>query len=179
MLSMLLNRRQRGVSLIELMVGIAILGILAALALPSYTAWIQNTKIRTAAESIQNGLQIARAEAVKRNTPVQFVLGASSAWTVSCVTAAQCADLTDGVIQTREASEGSSAEITIVTDDTSTLVFTRLGLVDTTLDTFTQVDIDSDASAADRPLRVTIGVGGNTKMCDPDSGLSASDPRKC
>lgn len=176
---MLLNRRQRGVSLIELMVGIAILGILAALATPSYTAWIQNTKIRTAAESIQNGLQIARAEAVKRNTPVQFVLEASSAWTVSCVTAALCADLTGGVVQTRAASEGAATEITILTDDTSTIVFTNLGSVDNTLDTFTQVDIDSTASAADRPLRVTIGVGGDTKMCDPDADLSASDPRKC
>ena len=65
---------QHGVTLVELMVGIAIFGLLSALAVPSYSAWIQNTQIRTAAESIVNGLQLARDEALRRNQSVDFVL---------------------------------------------------------------------------------------------------------
>ena len=72
------SRRQRGVTLIELMVGLAIFGLLVALAIPSYSAWIQNTQIRTAAESIVNGLQLARNEALRRNRSVELVLTADA-----------------------------------------------------------------------------------------------------
>jgi len=64
----------RGVSLIELLVGIAILGIAVALGAPAFSEWIANSQIRSTAESIQNGLHLARAEAVRRNTSVQFQL---------------------------------------------------------------------------------------------------------
>ena len=66
--------RQHGFTLVEVMVAIVILGILFGIALPTYRVWIQNVQIRNAAESIQNGLQLARTEAVKRNTNVAFVL---------------------------------------------------------------------------------------------------------
>ncbi|MCK9389927.1 MAG: GspH/FimT family pseudopilin, partial [Sulfuritalea sp.] len=61
-------------SLVELAIGLLIVGTLLALAAPSYTGWIQNTKIRTTAEAILNGLQLARAEAVRRNTQIRFQL---------------------------------------------------------------------------------------------------------
>lgn len=64
----------RGVSLIELLVGIAILGIAVAIGAPAFSEWINNSQIRSTAESIQNGLHLARAEAVRRNTAVQFQL---------------------------------------------------------------------------------------------------------
>jgi len=63
-----------GFSLIELMVGLAVLAILLALGVPALSSWMQNTQIRNEAESIQNGLQLARAEAVRRNAVVRFQL---------------------------------------------------------------------------------------------------------
>lgn len=75
---MLTLRRQAGMTLVELMIGLAVFGILVMMALPDYTAWIQNTKIRNAAESVQNGLQLARAEAIRRNTDVTFAFGTAS-----------------------------------------------------------------------------------------------------
>lgn len=63
-----------GFSLIELMVVISILAILLALALPNFAEWIRNNQVRSAAESLRDGLQLARSEAVKRNTRVRMQL---------------------------------------------------------------------------------------------------------
>ena len=63
----MLNSMQRGFTLVELMIGIAIVGLSLVMAAPSFSSWIQSTQIRTAAEAVQNGLQLARGEAVRRN----------------------------------------------------------------------------------------------------------------
>jgi len=169
---------KRGFTLIELLVGLSIFGILIVSALPSYTAWIQNTKIRNAAESVQNGLQLARSEAVLRNTNVQFVFGADSAWTVSVVAP-------NAPIQSRAAEQGSLGVTVARTPASSTLTFNSLGRVTTNANgtaSFTQVDFDVPDSvlAANlrRPLRVTIGAGGRVRMCDP-SISDATDTRVC
>ena len=69
-----LGKRQRGFTLIELMVVVAIMGILLSLGIPAFSEWNRNTRIRNQAESVLTGLQIARAEAVKRNRYVRFQL---------------------------------------------------------------------------------------------------------
>ena len=66
--------RQAGMTLIELMIGIVLLAILLALGAPTFFRWTQNSQIRNAAEAVQNGLTLARAEAVRRNTTVRFQL---------------------------------------------------------------------------------------------------------
>lgn len=186
MLRLQLHSKQSGFSLIELMVGIAIMVIVLALGIPSYSVWIKNSRVRTGAESIQNGLQLARAEAVRRNAKVEFELdGVNSAWTVGCVNvvAPDC----PAVIQKRAVGDGSSTDVVVTTvpADSDTVVFNNLGMVSTTGATdpvpFTQVNVNSTTlSVVDsRPLRVTLGVGGNARVCDPSTTLAASDPRKC
>lgn len=64
----------RGFTLVELLVGISLVALLLALGLPSMSQYIQNNKISSAASSYHTGLQLARAEAIRRNVPVEFVM---------------------------------------------------------------------------------------------------------
>lgn len=64
----------KGFSLIELVVAIAIMGVLMALGLPALTTYTRNVKLRANAESFLAGLQMARGEAVRLNTPVELIL---------------------------------------------------------------------------------------------------------
>lgn len=66
--------QQRGVTLIELIVTLAVLGLLALAAMPSISDWLRNARMRNMTESIQTGMQQARNEAVRRNRQVSFWL---------------------------------------------------------------------------------------------------------
>lgn len=63
----------RGISLIELVIGMAILALIATQAAPSFNAFMINQRIRAAAEAMASMLQRARSEAIQRNQDVEFV----------------------------------------------------------------------------------------------------------
>lgn len=198
---MLIPGKQHGVSLIELMIGIAIVSLLMLMGAPSFSLWIQNTQVRTAAESILNGLQIARSEAVRRNANVRFRLtdaGGSVAWAVDCVNVtASC----PAGIQTRSGGEGganarvgiSAAALPspIPANHFSTalaagaglpagITFDGMGRVPTAnIGTdITRIDITNAVRADARRMVIAISTGGQTRMCDPAIALAAN-PQGC
>lgn len=59
-----------GFSMVELMVVLAITGILAALAMPSFTELIEGQRARSAATDLMVALTRTRSEAIKRNANV-------------------------------------------------------------------------------------------------------------
>jgi type IV fimbrial biogenesis protein FimT len=70
----MLTQRTRGFTLIELMIGLVLLGVIVMLALPSFTTMLHNMRLRNSAESILSGLQAARSQALQRNGRVEFLL---------------------------------------------------------------------------------------------------------
>ncbi len=71
-------RDSQGFSLVELLVVMAVLALLLAMGLPNFQTWLRNVQIRNAAESLQNGLQFARMEALRRNERVSFWMVATT-----------------------------------------------------------------------------------------------------
>jgi len=168
--------RSAGFTLIELMIVIVILAIMLFIALPNFAVWMQNTQIRTAGEAVLNGMQLARAEAIRRNVSVELRMDASSGWT------ARVAD-TSQVIQSRLAGEGSAAALVTITPlGAGTVTFNSFGSVATNADgtaTVTEIKIDSPAIAAadSRELCILVRAGGNVRMCDPQ--VAVTDTRSC
>ena len=66
------ERQDRGMTMIELAVTITILALLLVGAGPSISTWMRNTQVRNTASSILAGLNRARNEAMRRNTPLRF-----------------------------------------------------------------------------------------------------------
>lgn len=172
------GRHTRGVTLIELMIGISIIGLLLTLAMPSYQVWLINTQIRTTAESIQQGLLKTRQEAVHRNAAMQFVMTGTS-WTIGCVTVT---DACPALIESKSAQEGVTSPITVTPPGSTTVVFSPLGVRSTPAPAAGDLVIGVDSAALNatdsRELQITVNAGGGVRMCDPNVS-SPSDPRTC
>lgn len=76
---------ERGFTLIELMVTIAILAILIGIAIPSFQEMIQANRLQSASAEFQSALAMARTEAIKRGgdarvTVLANTVGTTTAW---------------------------------------------------------------------------------------------------
>lgn len=193
---MLITCRQSGVTLIELLIGIVIAGILLMVGVNSFSMWMQNQQTRVATEAILNGMQVARVEAVKRNSTARFVLCGlpAASWEILAASAAAPQPATSTAcgagsnaaageerVQERSGQEGTkNASVTVTPSGATTVTFNGLGRVTTNFDgsaPITQVDVSNPKG--DRPMRIAISTAGSLRMCDPSANLPAGDPRKC
>ena len=74
--------RSRGFTMIELLVTMTVAAILVMLALPSYTEFMRNTRIRGTADSIAGGLRQAQTEAIRMNRPIEFIVDPATGWSI-------------------------------------------------------------------------------------------------
>lgn len=200
-------RAMQGVTLVELMIGPVVFGILFMIGLPSLTTWIQNTQIRNSAEGIFAGLQLARAEALRRNAIVRFQLVSTldstcvlasigTSWVISLDDPSGKCDkapsedpgLGPRIIQKRSAIEGSpNVTLTAVTStatSASLVQFNGLGRL-TGAGPIAQIDVKNPgggtckaSGGSMRCLRLTLTSGGEARMCDPAFDI-VGDPRHC
>ena len=173
--------RSAGLSLIELMVTISIFVILALMAFPQYTTWLASQQVRSATESVLDGIHVAQGEAIKRNQQVRFVLDPAEGWQVQLVS-------DDSVVRQATFREGApKVALTATPVGTTTIVFDGLGRIfkddgTTPLDARITFDVDTSTGISGvRALRVVIdtaaAAGVGVRSCDPK--LLSSDPRGC
>lgn len=167
----------KGVSLVEIMVAVSIVAIMFAAAAPSFSSWIQNTKIRNAAESMQNGLNLAKSEAVHRNAVAQFVSCGGSAWNVIAASSTASTNVcsanaaTSGweSIQTRSSQNGS--DNVLLNTAQSTIGFNGMGRQAST------TDIASATATPNPPVAVDFNISAsvNGASCFCPSGHNPAD----
>ncbi len=145
--------RDKGFTLIELMIVVVIVGMLAAMAGPSISDYIDKRKIISAAEAVYSQLQFARSQAISRSQTVYVNFGytddtKASTWLMSVSTNDGC-DIT----KTVTATDLSDDCILLVSDgdanvdegdgtvDTDDLVYHVTSGAD-----FNEVKLDADGS---------------------------------
>ncbi len=84
--------KNQGFTLLEILVALAITGILAALTGPNLLAWLNSNKVQEATDSIQSALRDAQKQAIRRgrNCTIKFTNGTGNNPTVySQITASE------------------------------------------------------------------------------------------
>ena len=171
--------RQGGLTLLELMVAIAILGILVVVAIPSFRDLLVLQRIKGAAELVQTDLMLARSEAVRRNVPVYVKLttgadGCLGIGTSQCSCLAGSSDICN--IKTTDLSPAGGAfpGIQLSSASATDLQFTAIRGAPNVINP--AISLASTQANPSRQITVKLSLLGLTSVCSPNGsvgGLSA------
>jgi type IV fimbrial biogenesis protein FimT len=193
------RQSQRGFTLVELVVAMAVLALILFAAMPSIGNWLDNTRVRNTADSIQIGLQTARAEAIRRNQNMSLWLVAlndpgtldndctlsdsSGSWVVSINSPlANCGQppstqVSPMIVTGRAVGGGRPVTVAALQSDATaanSVTFDGFGRV-TGTGSISRINVSGSAT---RNLRIEISTAGAIRLCDV-AASSSNDPRKC
>lgn len=175
-----MNRSRRGFSLIELVIAVAIMGILLSLAAPSFSAYLRNVKLRSAAEMFLTGIQLARSEAVRMNTSVEFLLTAADPLSTNVATAAASTTGVNWMVRTADLATFIDGKFGIEGSGRATASTISVKINDTTPPANTDPDPPPAALVSsivfDGLGRTSLGAPAVFKFNDSEAGRCVTDP---
>ncbi|GAB7528830.1 GspH/FimT family pseudopilin [Pseudomonas sp. 3A(2025)] len=114
--------RAKGFSLVELLITVSVVGILAAIAMPSFTQTVQGNRADTEVGDLQHALNYARLEAINRGVTMRIAPVSGSDWTTE-LKVTRSSD-TDTVLRTVAAMASGAA---VGTGNVAAIEFNNLG----------------------------------------------------
>lgn len=152
--------RLTGLTLIELLVGIAIAAVLATMAAPSFTNFIASQRIKGLANEITTDLSYAKMESAQRNAQVTMVFSATG-YTIA----------RDGTTIKQVIIDNNN---TLTPDSGTTYTSISFDPVRSTA-TFTagsgSIDI-SNISTSSLSLRISVNGMGRSQICSPSASIT-------
>jgi type IV fimbrial biogenesis protein FimT len=174
--------RARGFTLIELLIAVAIAVLLLLLAGPSYVEFINNSRIRNAAEAMLNGVRLAQTTAVKANSQAELIVNPASGWTIQYVNP----DVSVSVPVPPAPYvllDATGTQVVPWPATATQVTFDGFGRIVPNADasqTISCISVSSGNISSPRNLNVIIsnsGLSAGTKLCDP---LAApTEPQAC
>jgi type IV fimbrial biogenesis protein FimT len=166
--------RDKGFTIIELMVAIAVLGIIAAFAIPAASDYIDHRKIINAAEAVYGQLQYGRSQAIARSEKVYSRFGYDdnadpTTWIMGVSTEQNCdlagsLDVIDGTVA--PTLPDAADDCILVVDDGDGVVHGQDGNSDVDDLTYhvlsgekfngVSLDADGDPSTDGAPLQISF-----------------------
>ena len=110
-----MKQAPKGFTLLELMVVLAIAGVLMAVGIPAMGDFIRNSRITSAANDVMAALHFTRSEAIKRRDPVTLCTSASAVTDANPTCAAS--DLLTGwivFVDTNQSSQRDAGELVLL-----------------------------------------------------------------
>jgi type IV fimbrial biogenesis protein FimT len=201
--------RERGFTLIEIMVALVIMSILLAVGIPSMRSWMMTTRATAAAEFYAEGMRVARAEALRRNvvsrltltlnatsgqqdwqvdickpTPTALCRDATGPWSTTStpLTGNGVADFTSIFRSAKNLPQSNVMDVDILPVGADDVYFTPIGWVDGNVAgnlTAVVVAPATGNAGAFPTTRVVLTGGGSVIKCNPAATIGDKDSRKC
>lgn len=157
--------KQRGLTLIEVMIVVAIGAVLLSLALPSFTGHLQRHRLKAAAQSLAADLAEARFEAARRGQTLHLVYATGADWCWAIATRADCSCHVAQQCRLKTMRAGDARGV-VLTEAAASSFEPATG----TPGAEQRHALLQTSSTADR-LRVDVTPLGRARICAPDGAM--------